>query len=457
MRSLCRLELRRLCARLRRNAWAASEQRTRPRPHDPARARTNVEPPERHRSRLRRRRPRRRQHLLRRAHRACASTERAADRASVPVRLRSDRRQPRSPSTRQPSPPLARNWHRSRPTRKAAGANCSSTHRSKTDCPTSASSAPTTRDALGAVGPAARASGVAYDARAHAAGLAYNGFAPVAPRRVAGDVQARLEQRAVELLQTFELLDASARPAGRARPPPSRRRAERAIGLGLVESPRGATLCAVEHDGRANRAPAPSHRLLRQLASRRARRRRQPAARLPADQQELRALLRLRRPLMLTLLRNLRRLRRDLALPAPDARPQPRPAPRRRRLMQRLRARTDTRCKPLRGRSALRVRHRRLTPARRRPARHRNRHDPHARAAPRRLSRHARTSTRRRARRLRTRRAASSPPTPRSSAPSKRFYRSTCAYPAAHPHRRRSHKRCSNCTTPATACIRTEQ
>jgi Ni,Fe-hydrogenase III small subunit len=28
------------------------------------------------------------------------------------------------------------------------------------------------------------------------------------------------------------------------------------------------------------------------------------------------------------------------------------------------------------------------------------------------------------------------------------------AYPAAHPHRRRSHKRCSNCTTPATACIR---
>jgi len=101
---------------------------------------------------------------------------------------------------------------------------------------------------LGAVGPAARASGLAEDTRAHAGRLAYNGLAPVAPRRVAGDVQARLEQRAVELLQTFELLDALldrpleptvAEPVGRGQ----------AVGLGLVESPRGATLCAVEHDG----------------------------------------------------------------------------------------------------------------------------------------------------------------------------------------------------------------
>src|SRR5205823_6589019 len=44
------------------------------------------------------------------------------------------------------------------------------------------------------------------------------------------------------------------------------------------------------------------------------RRRGQPPARLPVDQQELRALLRLRRPLMLTLLRDLRRLRRNLEL-----------------------------------------------------------------------------------------------------------------------------------------------
>jgi Ni,Fe-hydrogenase III large subunit len=99
---------------------------------------------------------------------------------------------------------------------------------------------------LGAVGPAARASGLAEDARSHADRLAYNGFAPVAPRRVAGDVQARLEQRAVELLQTFELLDQLLdRPIK-----PSTAQADRAgqaVGLGLVESPRGATLCAVEH------------------------------------------------------------------------------------------------------------------------------------------------------------------------------------------------------------------
>lgn len=106
---------------------------------------------------------------------------------------------------------------------------------------------------LGAVGPAARASGIAEDARSHSARLAYAGFVPVAPHRVAGDVQARLEQRAVELLQTFELLDdlldrpidpAAARP----------RYGGTAVGLARVESPRGATLCAVEHaHGRVER------------------------------------------------------------------------------------------------------------------------------------------------------------------------------------------------------------
>jgi Ni,Fe-hydrogenase III large subunit len=106
---------------------------------------------------------------------------------------------------------------------------------------------------LGAVGPAARASGLAEDTRAHAGRLAYNGLAPVAPRRVAGDVQARFEQRAVELLQTFELLDtlldrplepATAEAGGQSQ----------SVGLGMVESPRGATLCVVEHDrGRLER------------------------------------------------------------------------------------------------------------------------------------------------------------------------------------------------------------
>jgi Ni,Fe-hydrogenase III large subunit len=102
---------------------------------------------------------------------------------------------------------------------------------------------------LGAVGPAARASGLKCDARTTSTRLAYEGFAPVAPRRTAGDVQARLEQRAVELLQTFEiletLLDAPLAPDVAA---PGR--AERAIGVGHVESPRGATACVVERNKR---------------------------------------------------------------------------------------------------------------------------------------------------------------------------------------------------------------
>ena len=101
---------------------------------------------------------------------------------------------------------------------------------------------------LGAVGPAARAAGLVDDVRASSPRLAYPGFVPVAPRRTAGDVRARVEQRAVELLQTFALLDrlldervapARAEPVGR----------EQQIGIGRVESARGATSCIVERAG----------------------------------------------------------------------------------------------------------------------------------------------------------------------------------------------------------------
>ena len=103
--------------------------------------------------------------------------------------------------------------------------------------------------ALGAVGPAARASGLPDDARAAGRRLAYDGFAAVAPRRTAGDVQARLEQRAVELLQTFDLLDdLLADPLDASAAVPGAPGAE-AVGVGLVESPRGATVCVVERDG----------------------------------------------------------------------------------------------------------------------------------------------------------------------------------------------------------------
>jgi Ni,Fe-hydrogenase III large subunit len=102
---------------------------------------------------------------------------------------------------------------------------------------------------LGAVGPAARAAGIADDVRASSPRLAYDRFAPAVPRRAAGDVRARLEQRALELLQTFALLDALLdRPLGPARAEPLG--PEQPIGIGRVESPRGATSCIVErvHD-----------------------------------------------------------------------------------------------------------------------------------------------------------------------------------------------------------------
>jgi len=101
---------------------------------------------------------------------------------------------------------------------------------------------------LGATGPAARAAGLAQDVRTCSPRLAYRGFAPVAADPAGGDVKARFEQRAVELWQSFALLDAlldrplhpaTAGPAGVPEP----------IGIARVESPRGATTCAVELDG----------------------------------------------------------------------------------------------------------------------------------------------------------------------------------------------------------------
>jgi Ni,Fe-hydrogenase III large subunit len=98
---------------------------------------------------------------------------------------------------------------------------------------------------LGAVGPAARAAGLPDDVRASSPRLDYDGFDPATPERAAGDVQARVEQRALELEQTFavleRLLDSRIGPAVA-----SPGEQEREIGVGRVESPRGATSCVVE-------------------------------------------------------------------------------------------------------------------------------------------------------------------------------------------------------------------
>jgi Ni,Fe-hydrogenase III large subunit len=100
--------------------------------------------------------------------------------------------------------------------------------------------------ALGAVGPTARAAGVRRDVRAERdPRLWYGELVPAQPSTASGDVAARAEIRAIELAQTFELLDELlARPPGDAgvrsvRDP-------HPIGVGRVESPRGETACVVE-------------------------------------------------------------------------------------------------------------------------------------------------------------------------------------------------------------------
>jgi Ni,Fe-hydrogenase III large subunit len=101
---------------------------------------------------------------------------------------------------------------------------------------------------LGVVGPAARAAGVPEDVRAVSPRLAYDGFEVAALRRQAGDVEARLEQRALELLPCLDILDrllaAPVRPATTIASGKGS-----AIGVGRVESPRGATSCIVERAG----------------------------------------------------------------------------------------------------------------------------------------------------------------------------------------------------------------
>ena len=101
---------------------------------------------------------------------------------------------------------------------------------------------------LGSVGTAARAAGVAEDLRTTSPRLAYDDFQVASLRRQTGDVQARLEQRALELLPCLDILDRLL--DGPIRPVASVGAKEGAsIGVGRVESPRGATTCIVERDG----------------------------------------------------------------------------------------------------------------------------------------------------------------------------------------------------------------
>ena len=111
----------------------------------------------------------------------------------------------------------------------------------------------------------------------------------------------------LELRQTFELLEQLLEQPDPTRPQPQTTAREQPIGVGRVESPRGATSCIIERNRRPHRAAAPAHRLLRQLAL--ARRTSPPATSSPTSRSSTRA--------------------SSSATPAPtaDVRPLPRPTP----------------------------------------------------------------------------------------------------------------------------------
>jgi Ni,Fe-hydrogenase III large subunit len=102
---------------------------------------------------------------------------------------------------------------------------------------------------LGTVGPAARATAVARDIRSHSPRLAYPGFVPCVPADPDGDARARLEQRALELEQSIEILRRRLRRPIRPATTTPGAAPVTPIGVGVVESARGATLCVVHRDG----------------------------------------------------------------------------------------------------------------------------------------------------------------------------------------------------------------
>lgn len=100
-----------------------------------------------------------------------------------------------------------------------------------------------TAEDLGAVGPSARASGIARDLRVDRPYLAYQALAPQVVTEDGGDVGARLNVRFRETEVTFELLDRLlyGLPAGPSQSPvPDDAERAEGLGIGCNESPRGA-------------------------------------------------------------------------------------------------------------------------------------------------------------------------------------------------------------------------
>jgi Ni,Fe-hydrogenase III large subunit len=106
--------------------------------------------------------------------------------------------------------------------------------------------------ALGAVGPAARASGVATDVRSEAAVAPYVGAFAAPVQASAGDVLARAEVRRAELAQAFALAHrwlADQSAAAGWTVPPAFDPALTGQAVGLTESPRGALVHYVHLEG----------------------------------------------------------------------------------------------------------------------------------------------------------------------------------------------------------------
>jgi Ni,Fe-hydrogenase III large subunit/Ni,Fe-hydrogenase III component G len=104
-------------------------------------------------------------------------------------------------------------------------------------------------DRLGAVGPAARASGVPYDLRLDRPYLSYRALAPLRVTEANGDVGARLRVRLREAEVSCALLDRLLYelPAGPHRAvPPAGAASATGLGIGCNESPRGVQAHALE-------------------------------------------------------------------------------------------------------------------------------------------------------------------------------------------------------------------
>ena len=310
--------------------------------HAAARARAPLQPPQRHRRDLRRRRLRRpaRWRSPRSRSARSGSTQRSpaiascstpSPSAAATLALDAPAAAARARSSRELRADAARGLARAAVRRLGAGA----ARRRRRPRP------PTTRGGSAPSGPPRAPPACAIDARSDAPAAVVRAASRPRGRRERDRRRRRPPARCAPPSSTrrCDLLDELLARAARARRDAAPGDAPRAIGVGARREParrdalrrRGSRTARVARlhlrTGSYANWPALAHAAAGNLLPD-----------FPLDQQELRALLRLRGSLMFVLLRQLHRLRRDAAL-GRGAPAVARAAPRRRRLVQRLRAR----------------------------------------------------------------------------------------------------------------------